>query len=77
MPEIYNWNGHGYEKASAKYGWYYRDVVLPALERQLNKLETRPSAAADPHDRARRQILRENYRLQIAEARKRSEQRER
>ena len=51
--------------------------MLPALERQLNKLEPRPSAAADPHDRARRQILRENYRLQIAEARKRSEQRER
>ena len=76
VPEIYHWNGVGYEKASAKYRWFYRDVVLPALERQLQKLETLPSPAADPHERVRRQVLRDNYRLQIAEARKRSGRRE-
>jgi hypothetical protein len=69
MPEIYAWNGADYAKVSAKFPEFYRDEVLPRLERELEKLEApEPNANAGQTElRARR----ERYLREIAEARKR------
>ena len=72
VPEIYVWNGRDFEKASAKHRWYYRDVVLPALERELQNLQA-DLPANDPRSQpAMRRALRAKYTREIAEARRRA-----
>jgi hypothetical protein len=71
LPQIYKWNGRDYDKASAKFGWYYRKLVLPALESELQRLETLPQPE-QPDDRAALQERRERTLREIAEARKRA-----
>ena len=71
VPEIDEWDGRDFEKASAKHRWYYRDVVLPALERELQKLQADPSANDPTMQPARRRALRAKYTREIAEARRR------
>lgn len=71
IPEVFAWKQDDYANVSARYPGFYRDEVLPRLERQLQMLETLP-AAADPSDRAARRADRENVGREIAEARKRA-----
>jgi hypothetical protein len=70
IPEVFSWNGGDYAKVSARYPEFYRDEVLPRIERQLQMLEALP-AAGDAVDRANRRAQREKYAREIAEARKR------
>jgi hypothetical protein len=71
LPEIYKWNGRDYDKVSAKLGWYYRKVVLPALESELERLEALPQPD-QPRDRAELRKRLEKKLREIAEARKRA-----
>jgi hypothetical protein len=71
LPEIYKWNGRDYDKASPKFGWYYRKVVLPALESELQRLEALPQPD-QPRERAELRERREKKLREIAEARKRA-----
>jgi|SRR6266542_1111406 len=73
IPEVFAWKDGNYANVSARYPEFYRDEVLPRLERQLQRLEELP-AAADPRDRADRRAEREKYAREIAEARKRVSQ---
>ena len=71
IPEVFAWKDGDYANVSAHYPAFYRDEVLPRLERQLQMLETLP-AAADPSDRTARRAEREKVGREIAEARKRA-----
>jgi hypothetical protein len=71
LPEIYKWNGRGYDKVSPKFGWYYRKVVLPALESELQRLEALPQPD-QPRERAELRERREKKLRELAEARKRA-----
>lgn len=73
IPEVFTWKDDNYANVSARYPEFYRDEVLPRLERQLQMLETLP-AAADRFDRATRRADREKVVREIAEARKRAMQ---
>ena len=73
IPEVFAWKDGDYANVSARYPEFYRDEVLPRLERQLQLLEAQPGAA-DPSDRAARRADRENVVREIAEARKRATQ---
>ena len=69
IPEVFAWKDGNYANVSARYPEFYRDEVLPRLERQLQMLEAGP---LDPSDRAARRADRENVVREIAEARKRA-----
>jgi hypothetical protein len=74
IPEVFAWKQGDFANVSARYPEFYRDEVLPRLERQLQMLETLPGAA-DSSDRADRRADREKVGREIAEARKRATQR--
>ena len=71
IPEVFAWKQGDFANVSARYPEFYRNEVLPRLERQLQMLETLPGAA-DPSDRADRRADRERVVREIAEARKRA-----
>jgi hypothetical protein len=71
IPEVFAWKQGDFANVSARYPEFYRNEVLPRLERQLQMLETLPGAA-DPSDRADRRADREKVGREIAEARKRA-----
>jgi hypothetical protein len=73
IPEVFSWKGADFAKVSGRYPEFYRDEVLPRLERKLQALESLP-AAADPAARAVRRAEREKYVREIAEARRRAPQ---
>jgi hypothetical protein len=50
IPEVFSWKDGDYAKVSARYPEFYREEVLPRLERQLQRLEELPPTA-DPSDR--------------------------
>jgi hypothetical protein len=71
IPEVYEWHGGDCAKVSAKHPDFYRDEVLPRLERELQKLDALagPNVSAAPAEiRARRQ----KYLREIAAARSRA-----
>jgi hypothetical protein len=73
IPEVFAWKDGNYVNVSARYPQFYRDEVLPRLERQLQVLEALPGPA-DASERAARRADRENVGREIAEARKRAMQ---
>jgi hypothetical protein len=73
IPEVFSWKGGDFAKVSPRYPEFYRDEVLPRIERQLQMLEALP-ATADPSDRSGRRAEREKYAREVAEARKRAPQ---
>jgi hypothetical protein len=74
MPEIYAWNGADYAKVSAKFPKFYRDEVLPRLERELQNLKGLPEANTNA-GKAELRARREKCLREIAEARRRVPQR--
>ena len=73
IPEVFSWKAADFANVSPRHPEFYRDEVLPRLERQLQMLEALP-ASADPSDRAARRAEREKYGREMAEARKRAPQ---
>lgn len=71
IPEVFAWKDGNYANVSARYPAFYRDEVLPRLERQLQKLEALPGPE-DPSNGADRRADREKVMREIAEARKRA-----
>jgi hypothetical protein len=73
MPEVHTWNRGDFAKVSARHPEFYRDEVLPRLERELQKLEALPEPNANA-EKAELRARREKYRREIAEARRRAPQ---
>ena len=73
IPEVFAWKDGDFANVSARYPEFFRDEVLPRLERQLQLLESQPGSA-DRFDRAARRADRENVVREIAEARERATQ---
>jgi hypothetical protein len=73
IPEVFAWKAGDYVNVSQRYPEFYRDEVLPRLERQLQRLEALPGPA-DRSDRAARRADREKVGREIAEVRKRATQ---
>lgn len=71
IPEVFAWKQGDYANVSARYPEFYRNEVLPRLERQLQKLKG-PPGPADPSTDAGRLAEREKVMREIAEARKRA-----
>lgn len=71
IPEVYVWTKGDYVKVSARYPEFYRDDVLPRLERELQRLEASP-ALQEARDRGELRALRQKYAREIAEVRKRA-----
>ena len=74
IPEVFAWKDGDYVDVSARYPKFYRNEVLPRLERQLQMLEALPEPE-DPSDATHRRADRENVVREIVEARKRATQR--
>lgn len=68
LPEVYRWNGHDYEKASARYPTYYRNVVLPRLERELRELDSISDDTLKASDKQERRLKRDKVVKEIAAA---------
>jgi hypothetical protein len=71
IPEVFAWKQNDYANVSARYPKFYRDEVLPRLQRQLQMLERLP-AAADAFERADQRADRERVASEIAEVKKRA-----
>jgi hypothetical protein len=71
IQEVFSWKDGDYVNVSARYPEFYRDEVLPRLERQLRVLEALP-ATVGPSERADRRAEREMVARDIAEARRRA-----
>jgi hypothetical protein len=69
LPEVYAWTGNEYEKASSRFPAYYRDVVLPTLERRLNKLDSLPKEGMTASEKLKQRQSREKYQSEIAAVR--------
>jgi hypothetical protein len=73
MPEVYAWHRGDFATVSASYPEFYRNEVLPRLQRELQKLEALPEPNANA-EKAESRARRENCLREIAEARKRAPQ---
>ena len=73
IPEVFAWKNGDYVNVSARHSKFYRNEILPQLERQLHVLDALP-APEDPSERTARRADREKVVREIAEARKRATQ---
>jgi hypothetical protein len=69
LPEVYAWTGNEYDKASSRFPAYYRDVVLPTLERKLKKLDSLPEEGMTASEKVKQRQSREKYQSEIAAVR--------
>jgi hypothetical protein len=71
IPEIYGWTGDRYEKTSSRFPAYYRQIVLPELERALQNANAIPEATLNPPERNQLRLERAKYAAEIAAVRAR------